>query len=179
MPISSLAEDLGLDPEETLEWARGRALELIADIEEGSDLRGLLEGLAVQAPAPRPRSSDDEPSVAKPLPPIPSKAREELAARDEEEEIEEIDFDEVEEIDDEELELIEEEEEEDDGDAEYEGPVRTGDTAPHAVITESIADDEEDEEDEEETSESKVPSPGDIDDELMGDDSIPIDLDDF
>lgn len=171
MQPAELAEQFGLDAEETLAWARERIDSILGDIPEDSDLRKLLEGL--EAPAYRPRPKDDEPSVVKKLPPIPSKAR----AEEEEdvEEIEELDLEEFEEIDDEELELIEEEDEDE---GEYaDVPVRTGDTAPHAVVTEEIADDSGEVEGEwDDTGDDPEPS-GEVDDELLGDDSIPIDLD--
>jgi hypothetical protein len=174
-----LFEQHGLDPESTLAWAKEKAARLLEE-SGGGDLEGLLEGLDAQPPPRRERpprreqsaSDADEPSVARPLPPLPNEAAAEAEAEDAEE-LEELDVDELEELDVDELELIEEVDEDE---ADYsDAPVRTGDTAPHAVVSEAIVDEDEDEDDDD----IDLTGMGDdVDADLLGDDSIPIDLDD-
>ena len=186
-----LFEQHGLDPESTLQWAREKAARLLEE-SGGGDLEGLLEGLDAERPPARERparrraqTGDDEPSVARPLPPLPNEARAEAEAEalEELEDLEELDMDELEELDVDELELIEEL---DEGESDYsDAPVRTGDTAPHAVVSAAIVDEDEDEDEAEDEhtgtddDDLDLDPEGDVDDELLGDDSIPIDLDDF
>jgi len=116
--LQELLDEHGLDAEgieRTLEWARGRADELVAELEEGSELGQLLG----KAPAPR-----RERRVAREdLPPVPSAAPKPVEEdddsvdisiddQDDEEEAISIDDGDIEMLDDEDLEEIVEEEKE-------------------------------------------------------------------
>jgi len=126
--LQELLEEHGLDAEgieRTLEWARGRADELVSGLEEGSELGQLLGN----APAPRRESH----VAREDLPPVPSAAPEPVEKADdsvditiddhddEDEEAISIDDGDIEMLDDEDLEEIVEEEEEEEEEGEAEG----------------------------------------------------------
>jgi hypothetical protein len=122
--LQELLDEHGLDAdgiERTLEWAKGRADELVSDLEEGSELRELLGQAPARRRARRLARED--------LPPVPSAAPEaveddddsvDIPIDDHDDDEEEISIDDgdIEMLDDEDLEEIveDEEEAEDEGD---------------------------------------------------------------
>jgi hypothetical protein len=121
--LQELLDEHGLDAEgieRTLEWAMGRADELVSELEEGSELRELLG----EAPAPR----RERRLAREDLPPVPSAVPESVDKEegsvdipidehdDEDEDAIDIDDGDIEMLDDEDLEeIVEEEEQEDEG----------------------------------------------------------------